>query len=127
MRREIRQVELAEMLGYEQSHISALEVGVRVPNSEFVEKLITTLGMTTAEGQEVRRIAKASDRKLALNPETPEEVYWLIEDLRDQVDCLHPVQIKMIRDALDLKGSLIQRQADPIRRIKRRRREEAQM
>lgn len=127
MRREIRQVELAEMLGYEQSYISALEVGVRAPTTEFVDKLIATLGMTEAEQHEVHQIAQASDRKLALGPETPQEVYWLLKDLREQVNGLHPVQIKLIRDALDLRSSLVQRPAEPIRRIKRRRREEAQM
>lgn len=53
-------------------------------------------------------------------------MYWMIQGLREQLDSLHPVQIKIIQDALNLKGSLVDR-PEPLRRIKRRRREEAVM
>jgi transcriptional regulator with XRE-family HTH domain len=44
MRHGIRQAELAEALGYEQSYISALEVGLKGPPTEvFVERLIQVL------------------------------------------------------------------------------------
>ena len=44
MRHEIRQSELAELLGYEQSYISALEIGAKgPPTPEFIEKLILAL------------------------------------------------------------------------------------
>lgn len=128
MRHEIRQSELAELLGYEQSYISALEIGAKgPPTPQFVEKLISALGMSVAEQEEVRRIAEASQRKLALNADCPEDVYWMLQELREQVNALHPVQIKMIRDALELKDSLVDCRPEPIRRIKRRRREEARM
>lgn len=38
LRHQIRQAELAELLGYEQSYISALEIGAKgPPTEEFVE------------------------------------------------------------------------------------------
>ena len=38
LRHQIRQSELAELLGYEQSYISALEIGAKgPPTEEFVE------------------------------------------------------------------------------------------
>jgi len=41
MRLEIRQAELAELVGYEQSYISALEVGLKgPPTQEFITRLI---------------------------------------------------------------------------------------
>jgi transcriptional regulator with XRE-family HTH domain len=125
MRYEIRQCELAELLGYEQSYISALEVGVKgPPTPEFVEKLITTLGLNEIEQTEIRCIADASQRKLALTSDCPPDVYWMLKELREQVNDLHPVQIRMIRDVLELKGSFVDPRPEPIRRIKRRRREE---
>ena len=39
LQHQIRQSELAELLGYEQSYISALEVGIKgPPTDEFVRK-----------------------------------------------------------------------------------------
>jgi transcriptional regulator with XRE-family HTH domain len=125
MRHEIRQVELAELLGYEQSYISALEVGLKgPPTPEFIEKLIAALELLPHEQRELRDAARASERRLVLSPDAPRDVYWLLTDLRAQIDELHPVQIKMIRDALELKGQLVRRDPEPVRRLKRRRREE---
>jgi transcriptional regulator with XRE-family HTH domain len=128
LRHQIRQSELAELLGYEQSYISALEIGAKgPPTEEFVEKLITALGVPPSEQEEIREIVAASQRKLALSLDSPQDVYWMLKGLREQLDTLHPVQIKIIQDALNLKGSLVDRQPEPLRRIKRRRREEAPM
>lgn len=128
MRHEIRQAELAEMLGYEQSYISALEIGIKgPPTPEFVGKLIAALALSEDEQNEVRDAVDASQRKLVLEPDTPRDVYWMLKDLREQVNALHPIQLKMIRDALNLKGKLVDQQPEPIRRIKRRRKEEARM
>jgi hypothetical protein len=50
MRHGIRQNELAELIGYDQTYISALEVRLKgPPTSEFVDKLVTTLPLTPAE------------------------------------------------------------------------------
>lgn len=128
MRKEIRQSELAELLGYEQSYISALEIGVKgPPTPAFIEKLVTALGMDRAEQEELRCIAEASQRKLALNGDCSPDVYWMLKELREQVNELHPLQIKMIRDALGLKGSFSEPAPKLIRRIKRRRRAEVSM
>jgi|SRR5450830_67162 len=128
LRHGIRQSELAELLGYEQSYISALEIGVKgPPTEEFVVKLINALALSHVEQQEVHQIVSASQRKLALDPDSPQDVYWMLKDLREQLNNLHPVQIKLIQDALNLKDSLVDRQPEPIRRIKRRRKEETIM
>lgn len=128
MRYEVRQSDLAERLGYEQSYISALEVGVKgPPTPEFVEKLIAALNLSEDEEYALRNAVDASQRKLVLGPDTPQDVYWMLKDLREQVNVLHPVQLKMIQDALDLKGKFAEQQPEAVRRIKRRRKEEARM
>ncbi|SPD62999.1 Transcriptional regulator [Cupriavidus taiwanensis] len=128
MRHEIRQSELAELLGYEQSYISALEIGVKgPPTPEFIEKLIDALRMNELEQGELRRIAEASQRKLALTGDCPPDVYWMLKELREQVNELHPLQVKMIRDVLELRGSFAEPAPRQIRRIKRRRRAEVRM
>lgn len=128
LRHQIRQAELAELLGYEQSYISALEVGIKgPPTDEFVSKLITVLGLNVQEQDELQKIIAASDRKLALPVDSPQLLYWMLSDLRDQLENLHPLQVKLIRDALSMRGSLVDPLPEPIRRIKRRRREEVTM
>lgn len=128
MRREIRQSELADLLGYEQSYISALEIGVKgPPTPEFIERLIAALRMSEGEQQELRSIAEASQRKLALNGDCSPDVYWMLKELRDQVNELHPLQIKMIRDALDLRGVFAEPAPKLNRRIKRRSKVEVNM
>ena len=128
LRHGIRQAQLADLLGYEQSYISALELGVKgPPTPEFVLKLIKALALTPVEQQQVHKVVSASQRKLALDPESPEDVYWMLNDLREQLPNLHPAQVQMIQQALNLRGSLVDPQSGPIRRIKRRRKEEATM
>lgn len=66
MRHGIRQNELAELIGYEQTYISALEVGLKgPPTPEFVDKLVTKPQLAPVEVEEIRTATKASDRKLA--------------------------------------------------------------
>ena len=126
MRLKIRQSDLADLMGYEQSYISALEVGIKgPPTPEFVEKLVATLQLSTDEERELRDAAAASDRKIVLGQHAPRAVYWLFKDLRNQADELHPEQIKMIQHALDMKGQLVPSHMEVMRRLPRRRREEA--
>lgn len=128
MRHEIRQSDLAELLGYEQSYISALEIGVKgPPTSEFVEKLVTVLALTPLERAEARQIMEASQRKFVLDSDSPQDLFWMFKELREQMNALRPVQIKMIRDVLGMTGSLAEPEPEPVRRLRRRRKEEARM
>jgi transcriptional regulator with XRE-family HTH domain len=128
LKHRIRQTELAELLGYEQSYISALEIGTKGPPApEFLAKLARIFDMNDAEREELEQIAEASQRRLSLDAESPQGLYWMFYELRQQVDMLHPAQVQMIRDILKLKGSLMRSEPEPLRRIKRRRREEATM
>jgi transcriptional regulator with XRE-family HTH domain len=124
MRLGIHQSELADLLGYKQAYISALEVGVKGPPTQaFVEKLIAALELSNVEGAEVRRIAEASQRKFVLDLGCHQDVYWLFKELHEQAGCLHPAQVKLIREILDLQGLLAPRLEEPPRRLKRRSRE----
>lgn len=128
LRHGIRQTELAELVGYEQSYISALELGTKgPPNDEFVGKLVVSLQIPEAEQETLHEAIAASHRKLLLDPESSEEMFLLFKEFREQIHALHPVQIKMIRDALALKCSLVDWQPEPVRRIRRRRNKEAIM
>lgn len=128
LQHQIRQSELAELLGYEQSYISVLEVGIKgPPTEEFVQKLITILALPLSAQLELKEAVASSSRKLSIPADSPQSHYLMLKALRDQFDNLHPLQVKMIQDALAMRGSLVDPQPEPVLRIKRRRREEATM
>jgi transcriptional regulator with XRE-family HTH domain len=129
MRHNVRQVELAELLGYEQSYISALEVGLKgPPTQEFIERLKAALPLSSTEQQELLTAVEASQRKLILDSDTPQDVYWLLKELREAVQLLSPVHVRMIRDVLSLRGAAVSAGfAEPASRLKRRIKGEATM
>lgn len=74
MRLEIRQAELAELVGYEQSYISALVVGLKgPPTPEFIARLIRALSLSPSEQQDLHTAVEASQRKLIIEADTPQE------------------------------------------------------
>jgi transcriptional regulator with XRE-family HTH domain len=128
-RRDIRQAELANLLGYEQSYISALEVGLKgPPTDEFVERLIQALTISQVEQQELRAAVQASQRKLVIDPDAPPDIYWLLDDLRGKLEYLKPGQVRMIKEILDWRETFSEERPEQSRRLKRRaRKEEATM
>lgn len=128
MRHGIRQNELAELIGYDQTYISALEVGLKgPPTQEFVDKLVRTLPLTHAEAAEIRVAAKASDRKLVLDSDAHPDVYWMLDALRQRLDRLHPAQARMIRELIHLPDIVLREEDESIQRLKRRKKSEAKM
>lgn len=123
----LRQAELAERLGYEQSYISALEVGLKgPPTDEFLDRMSVAMFLTETEQENLRAAAEASQRKLVIDQDAPPDVYWLLNDLRNEVRHLTPVQIRLVRQVLTLREAMYEPHA-PVRCLKRRRKEEAPM
>lgn len=101
--RGLRQTELAELVGYEQSYVSALELGLKgPPTAEFVKKLIGVLKLSLEEQQTLNEAVAASQRKFNIPTDASTEVYWLCHKLQQQLERLHPVQIELIETALSL-------------------------
>lgn len=128
MHRGIRQGDLAEMIGYEQTYISALEVGTKgPPTHEFVDRLVNALSLAPVEEEEVRGAAEASDRKIVLQAEMPESVFWMMKKLRDNIETLHPAQIAMINDVIDMRACLAEAPPREARRMRKQTRAEVTM
>lgn len=127
MRYGIRQGDLAELIGYEQSYVSSLEVGIKgPPQPEFITKLIKALDLPPEDQARLHAAVTASQRKLVIDTDAPQELYRLVADLQKALPTLQPVQIRVIREVLAMK---IQEEPmpEPVRRLKRRKREEAKM
>lgn len=117
----IRQFELAELIGYEQTYISALEVGKKgPPTTEFITKLTSALNLSTGECEQLLDAADASQRKFVFDANVPQDVYWLMLDLRNSLPELNSAQIDMIRLAIDFKERFNERPKAVAQRVKRR-------
>lgn len=128
MRFGIRQSELAALIEYDQTYISALEVGLKgPPPADFVDRIITALNLPEAEQVEMRTAVAASQRKLVIDRDTPQEVYWMLAALRERLPHLHPAQIRMIREIVNFPDTLGQPKPAAIARLKRRKNEEVEM
>lgn len=127
-RQGISQIELAELIGYEQTYISAIEVGKKgPPTPAFVERLILALDLSSEEQDRLRVALDASQRKLVIDGEMPQNVFWMFSELRHRVSELTPVQIQLICQVLTLKETLNKEYAEPTHRSKRRKKQETPM
>ena len=127
VRHGLRQADLARRIGYEQSYISALEIGLKgPPTDEFLDRVSVAMSLTETQQENLRAAAQASQRKLVIEPDAPPDIYWLLNDLRDEVQHLTPVQVRMIREVIALRGAMHEPR-EPTLRLRRQRKEEAPM
>jgi len=103
----LRQAEFAASLGYEQSYISAIELGTKgPPGLEFVARVVGRLELDDVWSRRLQEAHDVSLRKITLPSEAPEEVYRMFNDLRRQIENLHPTQVELMQLALRLSDSL---------------------
>jgi transcriptional regulator with XRE-family HTH domain len=99
----LRQVEFAAQLGYEQSYISAIELGTKgPPTSDFIERLVQRLNLDDEWQKRLLDALDESHRKIVLHNEAPEELYKMFNELRRQLENLQPAQVELMQMALRL-------------------------
>lgn len=98
-----KQKELADLLGYEASYISALERDEKgPPKQDFVDRLIKGLTLTEEEQAELSEALRLSRRHISLPHKASFQEYTLIHQLEPQLGQLHPIQIQLIELALQI-------------------------
>lgn len=103
----MRQAEFATKLGYEQSYISAIELGSKgPPGDDFVSRLVEGLNLDEPWQNRLRDALDESQRRIVLPHGASEEVYRVFNELRRQIDTLRPVQLELMQLALRLPASL---------------------
>jgi len=126
--RNIRQAQLAAMVGYDQTYISALEVGLKgPPTQEFVDRLAAALDLSPRDAEELYAAADASQRKLVIDSDVPHEVYVLLNRLRTSLPGLTPSQVRVITEVLNSKPAAADTWEPSTRSQGRRRKREVQM
>jgi transcriptional regulator with XRE-family HTH domain len=109
----MRQADFAAKLGYEQSYISAIELGKGPPGGKFIDRLIERLQLSNTWEARLRAALDESQRKIILPVGASEDVYKLFNALRRQVDTLRPVQLELMQIALRLPDTLSAVQLPP--------------
>lgn len=120
---------MADKLGYEQSYISAIELGIKGPPSpDFIDTLITRLELDEVWQARVAHSLEESQRKMILPNEASEDVYRMFNELRRQLETLHPAQVELIEMALRLPNELTKQKLSrslPPRRVREREKDKA--
>ena len=101
-RLKLSQRAVAELVGCEQGGISALELDKTSPTDEFVDKLIRSLDLSPSEIEELKKLAKFSQRKYCIPPGTPQEAFPMVYRLWNALPTLQPTEIRIIEDVLSL-------------------------
>ena len=115
------QKELAELLGFEQSYLSALELGLKgPPNMEFASQLVMVLELDQEEQIALMEALAASQRRVDVPNEAPIEIFWMCHKLRQQIDRLHPLQIELMMTALNLPSEFNLGNTEQPTRLRRR-------
>jgi transcriptional regulator with XRE-family HTH domain len=101
--RHLKQYQVASILGYEPTYLSALERSEKgPPRRDFVDRLIRGLALDDCERAELAIALLASKRHVSLPAKASEEEYRLLRKLEPQLGRLHSLQIQLIELALDL-------------------------
>ncbi|MBS6362565.1 helix-turn-helix transcriptional regulator [Burkholderia sp.] len=129
LRYGVRQMDLAEAIGFEQSYISAIELGIKGPPSiEFVERVSAHLRLSDDEDSSLREALQLSTRHFSIPQTASADVFRLCSELWRELDRLTDTQIRVIRDVIALRqeiGPGADRQV--IGRVVRRDKESAKM
>ena len=71
MRTGMIQFDLANLMGYEQAYVSAIELGLKPPSREFLDRLVKALAFGERDLDEMETAVKQSQRRFVLPPEVP--------------------------------------------------------
>lgn len=100
--RRLKQKEVAELLGYEQSYLSSLEGGSKgLPRQPFVDRLISKLDLSEEEVTELNRVRTVSARRIVLPANASADEYELWHKLRTRSGQLTPGMLKILTAFLD--------------------------
>ena len=123
-----RQSELAILMGYEQTYLSAVELDKKGPHNEkFIQRFIEVFRLSDEEAKELFKRAKASNRKLLVSTDLKTEAYWLIDELRDRLSSLSNTQISAIRSIISIQDAKLEQTRTSLQNIRKLTNQEATM
>ena len=101
--RGLRQNQMANLLGYEQSYLSALEGGHKAPpRKEKLDFLIKKLTLSEADEKKLRVAAKASSKTIKIPNKVKIQTQEMCYMLQEALPRITDAQVQIIRLALEL-------------------------
>lgn len=102
LRNNLRQHELAELLGYEQAYMSALELSARGPSKELLEALVKELSLGEKDQAALSKEVRQSGRRFVLPADAPTNLYRFCHEFWDRIETIHPAIIEALRELVKL-------------------------
>lgn len=127
LRAGLTQRQLADLIGYEQGYVSATELGLKSPSSEFLAALVSRLKLNDKSQVELSDALKSSRRRFTLPPEVSTETYMFCNDLWEKIDRLHPTVLSAIHNMVKMDDLIVDRPIPQPTRIRRGQKAEAPM
>lgn len=95
--RGLKQIEMADRLGYEPSYLSALERSEKgPPRQDFIRRLIRGLQLSEDEQSKLAVALRDSCRQVSLPARSSVQEYEFLSRLRVQLGSLHPLQLELL-------------------------------
>ena len=127
LRNGMSQSELALATGYEQAHMSSLELGTKNPTDEFLARLTQAFELAEEEQAEMIAEVAASKTRYALPPDLPTEKFRFCAELWEKMDRIQPATVAAMHSLLKLEDQLAVRVKHQPDRLQRKQPKEAQM
>lgn len=127
LRAGLSQRQLADLIGYEQGYVSALELGVKSPSIEFVDELIEKLVLNDKNKTELEAAIRYSRRRFTLPADVSTETYLFCNELWEKIERLHPTLLSTIHQLIQVDDLIAERPTPQPTRLRRNQKPEAAM
>lgn len=103
-KRNLRQSDAAELLGFERSYLCGLETNSKgTPNTEFVELLIKRYELSNDEVKDLLESLKDSNRFLTVPLKASREEYKFVNTLKAHLGSISATEINLMQMILDMR------------------------
>lgn len=127
LRAGLSQRQLADLLGYEQGYVSALEVGVKSPSIEYIDGLIAKLKLNDKSKTDLEVAIKCSRRRFTLPADVSTETYLFCNALWEKIERLHPTLLSAIHQMIQVDDLIAEKPTPQPTRLRRNQKPETAM
>jgi transcriptional regulator with XRE-family HTH domain len=124
---QMTQRDFAELLGFDQTHISRIELGLSQPSADFLARVVEVVELSDQDQDELKAAIKTSRRHYVLPEDAETNVFLLCSELWDRIERLHPEAVEGLRAFLRMQDSFGDAPRFRTSRVKRANKAEAKM
>jgi transcriptional regulator with XRE-family HTH domain len=124
---QLSQRDFTDLLGFDQTHVSKIELGTNQPSAEFLAKVVDVVELSDQDQDELQVAIKTSRRHYVLPDDAETNVFLLCSELWDRIERLHPEAVEGLRAFLRMQDSFSDAPRYRSSRVKRANKVEAKM